>query len=381
MIRSSSRIPGPRPTKAMLLPSNTPPSGEQKDVVLHIGTGKTGTSSLQTLLHRNRKRLLDRGILYPKSPGKRRHIRLGLSMQPDEERPRSSPGWRRQQVSTPAQLRPLFEEQLRAEMAQAPAPLLLFSDEALYGSADGGLRNLREFTDTIARSVRVVVYVRRQDDHLCSRYQQVVKRETETRTLAERVDQMDLSATYDYHARLTAWRNILEPDEMVVRRFERASFSDGSLYRDFLEATGVGVMPEDLDEGKTRNESIDAESVEFLRILNLLRRDHEDEVAGVMKGVRAVRRLEGASSGPTLTLPESRLDRFMAQWEESNSAVARDFLDDSSGTLFTTPRKTRNTTDEQHLDPARVDHFVDLLEIPGSLHVPLRRLAEQEARR
>ena len=34
-------------------------------VILHAGTPKTGTSSLQLFLHRNREALLDRGILYP----------------------------------------------------------------------------------------------------------------------------------------------------------------------------------------------------------------------------------------------------------------------------------------------------------------------------
>ena len=55
---------------------------------------------------------------------------------------------------------------------------------------------------------------------------------------------------------------------------------------------------------------------------------------------------------------------FMALWEDSNRAVAREFLGDESGQLFRSERKTRNTTAEQVLDPARIDHFVTLLELP-----------------
>jgi hypothetical protein len=74
------------------------------------------------------------------------------------------------------------------------------------------------------------------------------------------------------------------------------------------------------------------------------------------------------------------LDAFMEQWEAPNRAVAREFLGDETGQLFQAPRKTRNTTTEQRLDPARLDHYLGLLDVPEQLHEPLRRLAEREAR-
>ena len=69
----------------------------------------------------------------------------------------------------------------------------------------------------------------------------------------------------------------------------------------------------------------------------------------------------------------------MAQWEESNALVARDFLPDDQEQLFRLPRKTHNTTTVQHLDPARLDHFHARAEIPERIHAPLRRLVEREA--
>ena len=35
---------------------------------------------------------------------------------------------------------------------------------------------------------------------------------------------------------------------------------------------------------------------------------------------------------------------------------------------------------EQRLEPARLDHYLELLELPTPMHDPLRRLAEREAR-
>jgi hypothetical protein len=350
------------------------------DLVLHIGTGKTGTTSIQTFLHRNRDRLAGRGVLYPRSPGMERHTRVSLSLLPDHLLTRTS-SWPRQSAASPAELRETFQRELVAEIAQSGLGRVVLSDEALYGAPLGALRRLRELTERLARSVRVVVYLRRQDDHLISRYQQVVK-VGETRRLAERVKALDLSDLYDYRKRLGVWQRVVEPTSLVVRRFERASFVDGSLHQDFLDAAGVDVGADELEQVTELNESLDAESVEFLRLFNLFRVQNEGARVGQIDNRSYVERLWKASGdppGPTLTLPPALLDEFMATWEESNAAVAAEFLDDPSGQLFRTPRKSDNLTSDQVLDPTRLDRYLEVLELPAELHAPLRALAESEA--
>jgi hypothetical protein len=73
------------------------------------------------------------------------------------------------------------------------------------------------------------------------------------------------------------------------------------------------------------------------------------------------------------------LDRFMNRWRDANVEVAREFLGDSSGELFRAPRKLQDSTTEQRLDPARVDHYFELLELPERLHAPLSATAKREA--
>jgi hypothetical protein len=354
------------------------PLGRRLDVGLHIGSGKTGTSSIQHFLHRNRGRLAELGHLHPQTPGLTRHTRLGLFIKPDDDLV-DTPRWRREQFPSPEAFRGAFRRRLFREIDQSGLPRVLFSDEALYGSPDRSLRRLSRFADKIADSLRLVVYLRRQDDHLVSRYQQVVKA-GETRRLAERTQGLDLSKTYDYYTRLHTWERLLRPAEFVVRRYERDRFVDGSLFQDFLDAVGIPARADELDQVALFNESLDAESVELLRILNILRAEDETAAALVPVDRGLTKRLARASTGPTLTLPSRLLDEFMSQWEEPNRRVALDFLGDASGELFHTPRKTRDTTTEQHLDPSRLDHFLTLLELPEPVHTPLRRLVEREAR-
>jgi hypothetical protein len=370
--------PSPRIRKATAVPSAITSPTEPLDLVLHIGSGKTGTSSVQQLLNKNRKHLAELGTLFPQSPGRGRHVRLGLFIRPDPELDNKI-GWHKQNYYSPAEFREDFQHELFAEINDSGLTRVLLSDEALYGSSVEALNRLRAFTDEIARSIRLVVYLRRQDDHLCSRYQQVVKT-GEVRRLADRVQQLDYSKTYDYHARLRTWAQLLEPNDFVVRPFDRERFAGGSLLQDFLDAARIDARAEDFKQVRNLNESLDAESVEFLRLLNLHRIEHEGATSGLIDNRALVKRLTEFSTGPTLTLPAGVLDAFMEQWEESNSAVAREFLGDGSGQLFRTARKTRNTTTEQHLDPARLDHYLTLLVLPERMHSPLRRLAEREAK-
>lgn len=349
---------------------------QRVDLVLHIGSGKTGTSSIQHFLKQNRTRLARSGTLVPREPGEDRHVQLGLYIKSDEVL-ESRLSWKRLGFSSPAEFRRDFRRRLVSEIEESGLSRVLMSDEGLYASSEPALGRLRELVDEIARSLRLVVYLRRQDDFACSRYQQSVKTGC-VQPLSEWL-QEEKDWFYDYARLLERLDRILAPTELVVRRFERDRFVDGSLSQDFLVAAGVESHQEELTQVQNRNESLDAESVEFLRLLNLDRVEREGATPGMIDNRPNVQILMKQSSGPTLTLPAPLLDAFMARWDESNREVAATFLDDPSGELFGMPRKTRNTTTEQWLDPDRLPHFFELLELPEHLHAPLRRLAEREA--
>ena len=353
------------------LPANTRPA-----VVLHVGMGKTGTSSIQAWFHRNRQRLTRHGLLYPKSPGKRRHARLSSAIRSDDAR---RPHDRRGLQEPPAsQLRPVVLEELLGEIRAVRPSRLLLSDEGLCGAPDDALANLRQLLDGVAASVRVVFYLRRQDEHLCSRYQQAVKWNGLTARLAERADRMEHGTLYDYQARLEAWQRVFRPDELVVRRFERADFVGGTLQRDFLDAAGLDLRPEDFEEVPVRNTSLDAETVELLRLLNLFEEEQGGQVPGMPAWRQTLRTLQRVSSGPPLALPEERMESFMARWRDTNRAVAREYFPDGPDALFGA-RSSRSTTVEQRLDPARLPHFFELLQVPTRFHDPLQAVADREA--
>jgi hypothetical protein len=349
---------------------------ERVDVLLHAGTGKTGTSSIQFFLRDNRDVLASQGVLYPTSPGRGRHVRVGLAVKSDAELERS-PGWFRQRESDPAVFRGRVRRRLEREVLASGLSRVLLSDEAVFGSSVPALERLGQWMSSLSRSLVVLVYLRRQDDHLVSRYQQQVKVGATQRL--EEWSRRDMSGFYDYHLRLSRLRDLLGPTELRVRPFERGGFVDGSLLQDFLDTAGVEARADRMRQVAEVNVSLDAESVEFLRMLNLHRVAEGSATPGLIDNRDVVSRLAEVSSGPLLTLPGPALDRFMGRWETANELVAREFLGDPSGTLFRASRREVETTTEQSLDPARVDHFVAVAGLPEELRGPLRDLAARAA--
>ncbi len=359
------------------VPAAPAPPDRRVDLTLHIGTGKTGTTTIQKFLRTNSDALGKQGILYPLSAGVTRHGRFGLYVTPEESVARD-PLWHDEPADTPASFHRDFRSELLAEIARAGLSRVLISDEGLYGAPAATLRRLRQVIDAHFGQLRLVCYLRRQDDHLASRYQQVVKM-GETRRLAVRTQEMDLSHTYDYASRLDLWTRLVGCPDFVVRRFEPESFVDASLIADFLDAAGITLDPAGLTPVPAMNESLDAESVEFLRILNLFRVRSQRAEPGRIRNRKLVVKLARSSRGPTLTLPEPALERFMARWESGNEAVARRYFGEEDGVLFRSPRRSRGTTSVQRLDPDRLDYFLDVTELPSRIHPPLRRLVEREA--
>lgn len=346
------------------------------DIYLHIGSGKTGTSSIQNLLSVNRDTLAARGYLYPQSPGRERHTRMGFYGRNDASLQRM-PNWPRFGKGTPDEFRERFAQEFVTELSECGLDRVILSDEGMYGLKPVEIERLRALLERVADNVHVIVYLRRQDDHLISRYQQVVKT-GETRTLAEHVE-VDLSETYDYLKRLNRWADRLQPTSFTVRRFERGSFVGGDLIHDFLSLVGLDDALDELESPPPGvNASLDADAVKFLRLWNLKRVKFNDATPGNMNNRRHIPVLSELSTGPVLTLPEDVLDRWMAQWDEVNQAVARDYLGDESGVLFRDPRRTRNVTTDPRLSARARERILCRFDVPLRAKNQLRELTEQQ---
>lgn len=301
---------------------------------LHIGTGKTGTTTIQTFLETNREVLRGKGLVVPSSLGRQNHRNLAAYALDDELIDNSR---RAKRLTTPERIsafRERLEKDLAAEAATWPsdATIVMTSEQLTRLRRPGEVERLKSLLETIGHEIKVICYLRRQDEYFPSEYSQLIKGGQSLPFSIE--NKLNLSI-YNYAVFLRRWAEVFGDSNLIVRPFARSGFVGGDLLSDFLSIVGVtdigGCMPVD-----HKNPSLDARTVEYLRLLN------PDLPRWTEKGANPVRtafvqQLEAISDGPRLRLSSDESRRLMARFVESNAEVARRYLGRDDGVLFESP--------------------------------------------
>jgi hypothetical protein len=316
------------------------------ELYLHIGTEKTGTTSIQAFMAANRSLLQQHQILYPRSPGETNHIGLAGSAQ-DRERGEL---WKKlaiRSIEERDRYRARLEEELTAELRQHRYRCAIMSNEHCSSRLleEAEVTALREFLSKFFSRVRIIVYLRRQDDFLVSTYSTGVKN---GQTPPLRVPKMRrIDHRYNYAELLDRWVAVFGKENLICRKFEKTSLIGGDLLADFLDVTDCDSAWS-WERPGALNSSLDAKCLEFLRLLNL-------QMARDERPHGLVPRLERISDGPLLDLSEEDRAAFMKMVRPFNRRVAKRFfggvLPDSDDPLFAPRADVRARTSEAGLSP------------------------------
>lgn len=314
---------------------------------LHIGTEKTGTTSIQRLFAGNRPLLAENGILYPRTPGPANHLALATYAHTR----RGGELWQKMGIANLEgyrNFRAALRRDLEAELASAPASIqkTIMSNEHCSSRLKTveEVEDLRQFLSTFFDDIYILVYLRRQDDFVVSTYSTAIKNGN-SGVLAAPTD-VQLARRYDYWELLSRWSQVFGRDRIVCRKFEKDSLADGDVVSDALAAMGVSA-DERYERTPDANISLDAACLEFLRLMNM-------HMGPDWKSRRTIATLEGLSKGPLIDLPPAERRSLMERVRDSNARVAREFfggeLQDSDDPLFR-PRSDRR--------PRMSDHVLD----------------------
>ena len=201
-----------------------------KEVILHIGRHKTGTTAIQKYLTENVHFLNSLGLDYPQV-GKRGYAHHQIS--------ELLAGYRWTPFLNHFAPRNELVRNLRSEILKSKHPRIILSSEAFQNCRPSTARSVfREF-DT-----NVVVYVRRQLEYVVSSYAQRVHATDYSRTLDEYIRR---NHRVDYWRFLCQWERAF-PGKVKVRLYDRSNFSGGCIVRDFLQEC-VGVPHSTLGDG------------------------------------------------------------------------------------------------------------------------------------
>lgn len=293
--------------------------------ILQIGTEKTGTTTLQHFLAANRRRLAERGYLYPRFCGDLNHTGLAAyALDADREDELRHPfgAARRDEI---AGMRARLEAAARRELDVAEGAVILCNEHCHSRlTRPSEIARLKAFLDAFFDDVQICVYLRRQDQVALSLYSTRLKSGAVDRDILPRTGPDD--PYFDYARSLGMWAEAFGRANLHVRLFDRRLLAGGSVIPDFLSAWGLGP-PEAYVAVPDKNESISPLAQAYLRLVNGALEPLPHLPPETVRGPLAdslARHFPGRGARPARAAAMAFYDQYRA----SNEAVRREHFPD-----------------------------------------------------
>ncbi|MEM6579952.1 MAG: hypothetical protein AAF699_01695 [Pseudomonadota bacterium] len=212
-------------------------------VYLHIGAPKTATSNLQSLLAANYQYLLKQGVLYPKllRHGDAHHTLVADLIQIYQ-------GHSMADLWYGDQTRGEAWQDLRREIEQHTGiEKIILSSELFFGQT----RRLEDMLADIRGrlqgfEIKVIVYLRRQDQLYSSFFNQDVKGARQWAQNAYEFFETHQIFQQGYDELLDVWGNAVGPENMLIRPYEPVQWLGGNIAEDFSALVGIDPLKEKL---------------------------------------------------------------------------------------------------------------------------------------
>lgn len=288
--------------------------------ILHAGTVKTGTKSIQSFLSRARPKLANAGFRYSKSMGQANHVSLAAYAQDDHvlDDLRFRKGvTHADQVQ---KLRDTIKRDLKEEVRKHDDLAMLLSSEHTSSrlTTDREVDRLRELLSSEFHDIKIIFYLRLQDEMALSTYSTGIRvGMTEPFDL---IDYQNSSPVLNYDRLLSRWENVFGKENITVRIFDRSMMPNRSLIEGFLQAANINYQPN--TEERKANKSYDIETIELLRLINLhLPRFHENGERNIGRGNigRIMESISDRAKKPRLS--KEHAETLISRFDESNKIV------------------------------------------------------------
>lgn len=299
---------------------------DTKTLYLHVGMPKTGTTALQSFCANNGSWLEKNGLVYPVMAYYFRHCSQNRNAHFLLVKDRAKLARHEIKRYTPKLRESMFNEIFSSF---GKTDKVLISDEAFWYTkdiADQALTGLKDRCDRQGVNLKIVAYLRRQDEVAESWYAQRVKMGLKTEGFQDFLERIDEFIPLHYEKRLGEFSEIVGKDNVVVRTYHKGLIKDNGLIKDFLQALGVNAA---LGQGLTlqrENESISDNYTEIMRWLNMLY-DKDAEYSSENRFFR------DSAVGCSVKFSEKRsmfsgtqAEDFFSCYEEENRRVNRDYM-------------------------------------------------------
>ena len=245
-----------------------------KKLILHIGTEKTGTTSIQDFLSENKVELESQGVFIPQSPcgsiSAPNHRRLATACfnngnTDDSFLDFNIKDFEKWRVET-------FEE-IKSELISSSINTHILSSEHFSSrlTNEAEILRLYDFLKDIYSEIKVVVYFRRQDEYAVSLYSTYLKSGGVSKEI---LPTNASSERYDYYSICKKWEEVFGLNNIIVRIFDRSVLKKGNVVSDFCKVSGINES-NTIEVGRESNPSITPLAQEVLRGFNELMQEKE----------------------------------------------------------------------------------------------------------
>lgn len=299
-------------------------------IFLHIGTPKTGTTSIQRFFMENRDRLADNGMFYPESimDQNGNHTKLAAySHDNDRTTPLKIEFDISDNYKIQAFRRKVFRE-LDTEFARHKPESVFMSNEHLSLMPNRSeIERLRNLLNAFSKDITVIIYLRKQmEQHVALHATRVVR--GESKYSMELDSKIKEHRFYDYLGCIDTWADYFGKNNIIVRPFERKQLKDGDVVKDCLDILDVEGK---FSFTKERNIRPSVECIRFLELINEhLPRFQGASLAPYHRDVGDL--VKAITDGAPYREPG--INEFQSLFNDQNAEIARKYLGRDDGILF-----------------------------------------------
>ncbi len=295
--------------------------------ILHIGTEKTGSTSIQRYLLHNRDVLHASGVYICTSAGKGNNRALPAAFMSDDKQDDFIRQHKLENVDARKFWKEGILESISAEVLQASqsAKVFVISSEHFHSrllKADE-VMDLHSFLTPLFDEINVFCYLRRQDRMAVSLYSQVLKAGFTPDTffpLDVSSQDLDFQLYFDFRALLERWSLAFGEENIFPRIYSHDALMNSDVLDDFLQVTGLGCAG-DRDPGK-KNLSLSEEAMATLLWINRRMAKVSSTSANALRK-EIVSYLEESGAGEPGRPKTVEAKVFYNAFTQSNEAVAR----------------------------------------------------------
>lgn len=223
-----------------------------KELYIHIGTGKTGTSSIQRFLYNNSSLLVDKYKI--------KYCKTGLIN--DNHHSLSNNSYRISKNHGEVQKK---IKMLRDEISlDTHCSRFIISSENFPGETAEEIESTINILSDVC-CVKVIVYLRRQDEYLESWYAQVIKQGSIEAKISVLKERLVVTGILDYNKLIKKWSRMVGVSNITARLYEKNRLVERNVVNDFMAQFGINNLEDFKLEDGLINPSTSKEQIIILK--------------------------------------------------------------------------------------------------------------------